>query len=188
MSLPFTDTFPGADGPLGAGYTAVITDFGSVGIVSNSVVKTAGAAGGAYDNTNVYNDDQYVEAIWSADNYPGLIFRASGSGTSANLYVAIANAIVPKVDLFKVVAGSFIFIDSFAGVTATGSRGRIETVGTTHSLFIDGVLVSSIIDASIASGSAGVYAQDGGGIASWEGGNMVTAPPVVGAKIIFQHA
>lgn len=192
MSLPRTDSFAAAAGPLDATWTQ---QSGSVSLrYDGSGNATAGADLGAwlfvFDNQNTYSNDQSSKIILagacaSGFDYEAVTTRASGTGTNS-LYALITDLTSGPGHTFlrKWVGGSPTDIGSFAVTFVAGDELELRSIGTNHEAFKNGVSIGSFTDADIATGSAGcgLYDETVGLtplIASWTGDNAAAPPATV---------
>jgi hypothetical protein len=180
MTLPASDNFNTADqsGLARSGFPWVVVK-GTAGaqIIGN-------AAAGADDNletgvvwNETFDPNQYAEArIAQRGNlsYSGLLVR----GTTNNYYLVYTDD--GQRYFGRIVAGSYT---SFAIDTplAVNDVVRIEADGTEISVYINGVLWTSVTDSSHATGQAGVAFYDNitsTRIDDWQGGNLNDPPQV----------
>ena len=168
MALPATDDFNRADDTtLGPNWSVVGNAFG---IASNKANFQDGAAGtGTQEGlvrwiADAVGDDQYAQAIVSGFGFLGMLgpaVRVSGvwGSVNANAYFYFGRNSPDSGGISK-------FVNNVETQIATGLSGfvnadllRIEAEGTTIRAYKNGVQHGiDITDASIASGSFGLYA------------------------------
>jgi hypothetical protein len=178
VSLPAFDFFSRADGPLGANWT---TQNGTAGIVSNEAQVTATNTE-VFWNADVFGNDQYSAVVTTVViGNEGCIVRASGTGGSRNNYLSYGGS-----DIYKDVNGSYSLLASGSGGHANGDTVRVEVLGTTITVKVNGVQKNSVVDSTHASGSAGFFGDHASSrFDNWEGGNIDTLLPfqtMIGAR------
>lgn len=184
MSLPATDNFDGGDnGEALATYNANWTVNAGAFTISKpaadgSVYPSSGSAVDclAHDNANTYDNDQYSQAV--AETQDGIkngpAVRVASSDETAYSYRQ-SNI---TAYLYKTVTGTDTWKAQVTLACAAGDLLYLQISGTTLSAKHAGADVfGNITDASIASGSAGIYGDAWGGsthskLDDWEGGNL----------------
>jgi hypothetical protein len=176
MALPATDDFNRANAAtLGANWT---DQNAGMSVSSNKAVPTGGAFSQAYWNADIFDDDQYSQAVLgeigfaSSAQYVGALVRASGAASN-NDYMLYAD--FSDVYLGKWVAAAFSLITTFSGQSTVGATYRLEVEGTTLRGYKNGVqLGTDQTDSALSSGSAGVMGFNSGTarMDDWEGGNL----------------
>jgi hypothetical protein len=168
----YTDNFNRADaGSLGSPWSDTN---GGFAIVSNTArSETDGLNAAEYVQT--YSNDQYSKAIITiqATSYTGVAVRMSDTGTDD--YVFFVNPGGSGWVLQKHVSGS-VNLDSGAGTFSNGDVIEIRAVGTDISAYKNGAELTTVSDADVASGNAGIMSFQISGVATilddWEGGDI----------------
>lgn len=174
MALPATDNFNRTDGGLGSNWTAA---YGALAILSNQVrPNNVGDEAGLYWNADTFAADQYSQATYAvagANDAIGVAVRMSGSGATANYYMAYCDG--ATLYLGKVINGVWSQIGATDSGWAAGDLIRLEVEGTTLRVKRGSTTRLTATDSSISSGSAGLAgynAFSAGRIDNWEGGNL----------------
>lgn len=165
-----SDTFTRANsGNLGANWTAIsgATESQLLGITSNACVpQVAGGRAASFWNANTFANDQWAEVLCNfsgaGTQLAGVAVRCQPSGD--NLYVGTINfsgSTSIGAQIGKTVAGVFSNVGNTTGNAAytIGTPPlllRLEVIGTTLNLYINGVLYVTGTDNSFSSGSPGV--------------------------------
>lgn len=169
FALSDSDAFTGTNGTdlTTTGWTQQST-FGFT-IQSNH----ADATGSAQDNflfrtAGTWSNDQESSATFTITDgsYMGVTVRASGTGGSAARYYFLTNCSSFSA-LGKTTAGSNSSISTSFAHPASGSVVTLRVVGTTLTVYDDGVSIGSFTDSDVASGNPGIYGNDSGGSASY---------------------
>lgn len=198
MSILRTDTFSAGAGPLDSTWTQQ-HDTGTANYdgSGNAVAGTADVWVSAFDNSNVYPDDQYSKvtlagACFAGFDFVGVTTRMSGTGTNSRQGYALVTDFTSgagHTDLIRWTTPNVsTTIGSFAATFAVGDVLELRSVGSEHEAIKNGSSLGTITDATIASGSAGVIFGDnsGGGstplIEDWEGGDIEGAPPIIRSR------
>lgn len=176
--LPVNDDFTGPDDqPLETHNSSWTVTDGQLRILSNSVCSLLFTSG---DNTALWNDntfanDQYSKATVNAieaGHYVGVCVRASLVGI--NLYGFNSDSI--ESTFYKKVGGGLtVFANGLQPVVA-GDVIEIHAIGTSIYAYINNVLITSVVDASLSSGDAGVSNYGPTSVSaftSWEGGDII---------------
>src|SRR5256885_2160695 len=141
-----------------------------------------GTNGVAFYNALTWPGDQWSEVTIATlptettggmgDNGPAV--RIAANAPTYYLAAAFANG---SLELYRAINNNFARL-LVAGTVATGDRVRLEVEGTTLRVYRNGVLLGSVVDTQIATGSAGL-GQDGasGAMGDWPGGGFAPAPP-----------
>lgn len=110
--------------------------------------------------------DQYAEMIWSAGNLgPALRFN----GTSAYVLEVVSGS----QWWITIRPADTILVTGAAQTLSAGDVLRLEIVGTTINSYRNGTLIVTIVDATLASGTPGIWANNPSGQASqWDGGSI----------------
>jgi len=179
-----TDAFNRADeNPIAGNWTSVAA--ANLQLLNN-VVRAAspslGMNGVAFYHALTWPADQWSEVTISAlptemaggmgDNGPAV--RIASNAPTYYLAAAFANG---SLELYRAINNNFTQL-LVAGTVATGDRVRLEVQGATLRVYRNGVLLGSVQDTQIATGSAGL-GQDGasGTMDDWAGGGFAPAAP-----------
>jgi len=179
FATSLSDNFNRANGGLGSNWTTVAGTAAPQIVGSVVTVGTASALNSAYWSANTFGGDQFAQASLpnsSSTQYgPGIAVRLS---SSRGYFLWYGNS-SSTVSLWRMDSStSWTQLGQSAALTVTPSTDvwKITAVGSTISGYQNGNLVVQAADASIASGSPGVwlyYASNQ--IANWSGGDV--APP-----------
>ncbi len=136
----------------------------------------------------VWPNDQYAECILNANTgttrFNLLQIRAAAGATGQNNYVILcANAnlgVSQQMNIQKNVNGAGTSLSTFTATPRVFDVWRLEAKGTTLNAYQNGVLVSTVVDATFASGQPGMQmfndtATASSSISAWEGGNASAA-------------
>lgn len=181
MALPATDNFNTGIGEPSASWTQNHNGF-NITASNNARGDNVADFNHMYWNADAFANDQYSQAKCTGNGFEGVGVRMSGGAGSHNGYYIICNQ-TGGTRLSKVVAGSvtnLIGPGSLADPVPSDIL-RIEVSGTSITVKYNGVTQTGtpLVDASLASGSAGLVTFGGGVLDDWEGGNL-TAPPSSG--------
>jgi hypothetical protein len=139
--------------------------------ISGGVATTGGdgTAYGIYNNT--FPDDQWSKITNSWGNTFGVVIRSTLTSTKT-CYQFIQRNQWDGFRLSKWISGTetVIFDTSLTSEEFHASSLELKAIGTTLSIYINGVWIKDKTDADIPSGNAGMVAYDGNFI-SWSGGN-----------------
>lgn len=169
MTALATDDFNRANNAdLGTNWTPLTTTFVSLKILSNEAANSTSASGcveywsGALVGGGAWPNNQYAEITvgsvveTSTDNGPGGAVRINPSGGGDTAYFSQTNT--HETRLYRCVAGSIVQLGSDGVACTTGDTLRATASGTTISSSKNGsVIIGPVTDASIASGSAGIF-------------------------------
>lgn len=155
------DTFTGASGTelhaYNAGWTQIRSDVAEID--SNTAVLRAGGSEGAYKwVTDTFTADGYVQAkIVNASNYGGVGFRLTGtSNATFNGYLALTDG--GAIDLQLVTNGVRSGLQGGMGSISSGDTLKLEVVGTSLKVYINGVQVgTTVTDSTYSSGQPGMW-------------------------------
>lgn len=172
MAQFLNDTFTDTDGTglashtgeTGATWTlySVVNASGSAVIQSNRLRGNAAGSQGSffYASGTSINADYYVEATLDiqtllSGTYSGVIGRAIPA--SSNFYWAIYNVGTAAWELWKTVSGTATKLGDFAATPSGSAVLRLDMVGTTIRVLVDGTQRISVTDSSLSTaGRAGV--------------------------------
>jgi hypothetical protein len=193
VTLPASDNFNRAGPALGANWTQMNTFFGDIAIESS--IRATGAA--SEDTTldtqarwsaDAFDNDHYAQCSVAVfgdvfNTRVGVIARASGSnpaGTDTRQFyavLAVDNGGTNNFRIVKVLSGAAITVlhQSSRTIAATDTL-RIEVEGTSIRGYHNGALINTQVDASIASGSAGVLCGAGCALDDFEADDLAAAP------------
>lgn len=197
MPLPATDTFVGAAGALAGSWTQQLLN-PAVTLNRDGSGHATPSAFGTLDTTAWWNADTFP-----ADQYSQLVVVVSGNG-SIEALVRASGAVAASDNCY------IFYISGTAGcgfekylngtVTALGTNAtnnavsdiiRLEVIGNVLTAKKNGAFIANQIDASIATGSAGIGIFVGTGtlpsITTWEGGAIVPTPCNEPSVIIQQR-
>lgn len=138
-----------------------------------------------YDNVQTWTNDQYAEGTLAAatdgTSSSGCVGPAVRISTSADTFYMFTNY-AGNLVLLKVVAGSATAITFGAHAYSQNNVYRMEVIGNTFKLYINGVLLSTFTDSSspITTGKAGLASRGVGTsttrtLKNWSAGSMVSA-------------
>lgn len=177
MSLPASDAFTGT-GALSASWTVQL---GSPSRSSDVFIGTGGSESTAKWNADTFANDQYSQCVLaSGQNWGGPSVRCSAAGSDMYWYVGSAGAGV----LYKRVSGGYTSLGAIN--IAAGHTAKLEAVGTTITLYDNGVSAGAATDSGLASGSAGlgVYIGNSPTLDDWQGDNVGGAAGPTAAQMI----
>jgi hypothetical protein len=191
VALLASDTFDRANAnPIGSPWTTASGE-SAMQIVSNACTPSTLANDcAAYHSTIAWPADQYSKAKLSVTGTAGgksgptlKVRQASGARTCYQLEVD--HAATANVNVDKVVAGAFTSLTGFPLTLAwtDGDTWELRAIGTTISVYRNGVLVGSAVDSAspITSGNPGIgysSTETSASIDNWEGGDFAGATPV----------
>jgi hypothetical protein len=192
MTKLANDNFTRAnENPLSGGSTNVWTVVPTVfplQVAGNLCEGTSNALSfnGSYYSGLSWPKDQYAQIVVStlnngSNNQAGAIVRCSAIDQSCYLSFLRSDGQL----LMYVYNGGFqTFLATVATSFGAGSILRLQVQGTTLSAFINGILIKQVTDASISSGSPGLYTATTSAVALsqisyWEGGNLLVPPILV---------
>ena len=176
------------ENPLSGGgkWSAItITGFGAVQLLSNQVVPTV---------VNLQDNSAYTGIAWPNDQYAEIVVAADATGctigaccrmSTGNMYytqvVGPLGVGTATQYISKYVANAGTNIVNIPVTLAVGSVVRLEVQGTTLTAKINGVTMLTTTDASLASGSAGLFAYGTPGVANaaiayWDAGSITNIP------------
>jgi hypothetical protein len=191
LALPATDAFTRTDADnLGANWTNwagdTSTSAGRFSVVSNEASSGSNMTfGGSYWNADSFNNNQSSEATVSTapsgTGYHGVMVRATGSTSlDFNGYGFLCNDSLGRIEEFNNSVDTPSTLQGSLSTCADGDVIKITVEGTTIKAFVNGVQTgSNQTDATLASGSAGIYAYSTGTgnsqFTTWTGDNVAAA-------------
>ena len=177
-----TDAFNRAnENPIAGNWSSVAPALQLVNNAARAASPSLGANGVAFYNALTWPADQWSEVTISTlpteitggmgDNGPAV--RIASNAPTYYLAAAFANG---SLELYRAINNNFTRL-LVAGTVATGDRVRLEVQGATLRVYRNGVLLGSVVDTQIATGSAGM-GQDGtsGAMDDWAGGGVAPGP------------
>jgi hypothetical protein len=196
VPIAVTDTFGRADqNPIAGNWTnvaPVANITGAVQLLSGKATETATTFFSmAFWNADIFPSDQYSEMSFSAFGSAGVdgpAVRITGAG---NGYMGLYSASASTLYIDKIAAGNAAGLGSLGGVTLSpGDVLRLEVVGSTLTLKVNGVTKLSASDSTFLYGSAGMFLYGTSGFASgmcefWGGGDFVSGPPPPTPNSVF---
>lgn len=185
MAVLASDSFTRADAAtLGANYTQMKGVADSLGIFSNQADAASVNRCGNYYSAISWPNDQYSQAkLVSVANSTdtAVSVRAITTGAARNAYHgghahSETGANTPAI--WKQVANVLTVLSSGGSALVGGETIYLEVQGTALVLKVNGSTVTSTTDASLASGSAGLYEENRAGniavLDDWVGGDFAT--------------
>lgn len=167
--------------PIGSPWTTASGE-AAMQIVSNSATFVTNTDSGCYHSTIVWPNDQYSQAKLTISGTLGTqqgavlkVRQAPAARTSYQLEVD--HAATNNVFLDRIVAGVFTTLTGFPLTVAwtDGDTWELRALGTTISVYRNGVLVGSATDGNITSGSPGFgysSTETSVSIDDWAGGDF----------------
>ncbi len=131
-------------------------------------------------------NDQYSQITVQNISGIGQVFAAVRSNVAASTTVYYVQTNAGAVQIYKEVAGSFTQLTSVTAAITAGDKLALAVIGTTLYALKNGAVISSVIDNSIASGTAGfmLYVPSGSitdaQVSAWEGGTPSPGSNVTG--------
>ena len=190
-----SDSFAGTDAnPIGGSWTTFQTNsvFAAAQRVSNKAEGTAtGKNSTAWWNGLTWNADQWAQVTigaCSANSYVGVVLRQD-TATSQTCYQFLWHGSTGSSGawfIYKVTGGA-TFSQLATGPTVPVNVGDVLTasaIGTTLSFYLNGNLLTTVVDSSISVGAAGFNIQPtvvigNATLSAWSGGNIVSSPSVL---------
>ena len=189
---PFTaDSFARADSStLGANWSNSVVNSGWGNFrISSSIVttQTGGAPGIESWIAQNFLADQFSRAtITTLTNGPNdlaaVTVRGTGTSTDTEYGFVCVNG---GSGIYKRIASVQSTIISGGPSCAVGNAIELDAVGTTLTALINGTVVLTTTDSSIASGQPGLWLWANDGVSNWVGGSLT---PGNGAQSIFNQA
>lgn len=199
MALPASDNFDDTDSTPAETHNSSWLELGfnadsvtMYAINTNALYQAQTAPSCLRWNADTFDNDQYSQVtlaamITSGSGRLGPAVRinptADGTGDAADVdcyALALRNFGATSRFLYLVENGSETLLDSDGTAPTVTSVYKIEANGTTITAYEDDVEILSATDATLSSGSAGIYANNCGTTAKrlddWEGGNLGGAP------------
>jgi hypothetical protein len=180
MALPATDNFNRANGPLGANWSDAPGWPDGWDIWNNYAIGTEGVLNASIwtadtPNANHYSQGKYLFLYIAG----GLAVRVPTSSSTKNGYYLGVSSTAIRCN--KIVANTESQVGSdFSRTNLTTEVFRFEANGTTLSVYVDDVFVTSWEDSDLSGGTFGLcgwatntYIDD------WEGGNVASSSAAV---------
>ena len=173
-----TDAFNRAnENPIAGNWSSVVANLQLLNNAAQAASPNTGVNGVAFYNALTWPADQWSEVTISrlsstaGDNGPAVRIA---SGAPTYYYAAVFAG--GSLEIYRSINHSWTRL-LVAGTAAVGDRVRLEAQGTTLRVYRNGVLLGSVQDTQIATGSAGM-GQDGtsGAMDDWAGGGLATGP------------
>ncbi len=189
LAATASDGFNRANGSLGPNWTD-ISD-GGLAITSGAAAGTAGSGvSGDIRTAESYSSNQYSQvAVTSAQltgsQWIGPMVRARNGGQDAYLGIYYWNNGSPDLMLFKRSGGTWTQLGSTynSGPLSAGTQLRLQAVGSTISLLLNGVQRISATDTSLSGGAPGIMAYGTGQADNWSGGRWPAPAYSVGGTV-----
>lgn len=189
MTAIKSDTFSGGAGALDASYTQQRT----TGTVNrdgsgNAIAGTLDGDMSAFDNSNTYPNDHYskvrIGTVATGNAFVGAMTRAAGTGdASYDNYTAYTDGASGggSTELVEYLNGSQTVLRNYATTFTTGDWYDLQSKAGIHEAFKNGVSLGTHSDATLASGSAGIWFWDVSAgatptLTEWESGDFLVAP------------
>lgn len=167
-----SDDFTRANGGLGSNWSDTVDEGLTPEISSNQVISDGDGDAAAYWNADSFNDDQYsqITIVDTGSDYSGAVVRASAT----DCVFGQINTIYGGVAIVWYDGSSWTTIATNSYAVQNGDVLRTEVEGTTYSLYVNGNLKCSGVEASApSSGASGLLVSTTGAIVdSWSGGNI----------------
>jgi hypothetical protein len=190
------DTFTGSNAnPIAGNWTRVSTlsNFGTAQLLSNAAVAavTSPQRASYYWNAQAFDNDQWSQITVTTCNGTsicGVATRESTSGAASEYqgtWVGVSGlGVNGGCRIQKFVSGTSTTLASCSGIKLSSGDSVVQaSIGTTLSLYFNGVLIMTITDSSLAAGSPGfqmfaVSAATDTVEDNWTGGNVVAAAAI----------
>jgi len=172
-----TDNFNRADGSLGSGWTD--TSDGGLAITSQVVAGTnaSGITGdmrtGEVYNSNQYSQVQLTSAQLTGSQWIGPAVRMQASGQNGYVGVYYWNSGSPQVLLFSRAGTTWNQLGVYnTGALSAGTTLKLEAIGSTVALLVNGVERIAVYDPTYTGGAPGIMAYGTGQADNWAGGTQ----------------
>lgn len=187
MALPRLESFAGSAGVLDGTWTQQRTS-GTINYdgSGNAVTNSGDVDAFAFDNSNVYPDNQYAILTIGVNGFGvgdrvGVLTRASltGDANYKNYCFYTDGASGAGHTAFgRITADVLTELTSFATTFAASDVMELRSTGSLHECFKNGSSLGTFTDSTHVSGSAGLEIQDTSGgtimtVGSWEGGALI---------------
>jgi hypothetical protein len=176
----YSDDFNRADGALTTPWVAV---GGALAVASNKLTSVG-------SDLNFYRYNQTFAADqWSEADVAGTVEGGTSIGPAVRIngddlvYMWFSN-IPARVTIWKRIGGAYTQLATNSTAPLAAFRARLEVQGTTYRAYIDGALVATGTDSSLATGQPGVLGANGAGatLDNWRGGDLPYTPLYVGYR------
>ena len=177
-----SDDFNRANGGLGAGWVPMHD--GSLSIVSQQVVGTAGATAGDIRAGETYGSDQFsrielTSTQLSDGEWIGPTVRSQNGGEDAYLGIYFWNSGSPQLRLYKRTGGTWVQLgDSYhSGPLPAGTQLTLSAVGSRISFQVGGSERIAVTDTTLTGGRPGLMTVGAARGDNWAGGYEGALPP-----------
>jgi uncharacterized protein YjdB len=142
----------------------------------------------AFWNANTFSNDQYSQVrvgggLATGSQYVQIAVRSTGTSNSSYTGYAFYTdgaAGAGHSEVAKVINGTWTALRSFATTFGTGDVVKLKVVGTSITVYKNGVALGTVTDSSLPNGSPGVGVYGSSAMLDdWEGGSVVTTPAPV---------
>lgn len=171
-TLSLSDDFDGTENPLATNWTTCPQ--------SSAMQKASGSAKGTTTVCSAYWDADTVHANQYSQIRGGTavaVGTRSSTGATAAGYLLYKAAGATTLSIYRISAGPTYTLLKSVTVTAltTSDVIRLESVGSVHTGYVNGVAVLSVVDGTTASGYPLIYAEGTTSLISdWQGGNVLS--------------
>jgi hypothetical protein len=152
---------------------------GVAAINASNQLKIIGSSVGNFVAATVGSNDQYaqIQVMAASDSFP-ITVRSSGS-SAGSFYGARYNVANNHWEVFKNVLGSFTSLGSVAATLTPGDTAKLQVIGSSLTLFVNGASTITATDSSIATGVPGleVRSSDASAIDPWVQNFQANAAP-----------
>ena len=172
-----TDAFNRAnENPIAGNWSSVAANLQLLDNAAQAASPNLGVNGVAFYNALTWPADQWSEVTISRVSTPGDNGPAVRIASGAPTYYYAPVFASGSLEIYRSINHSWTQL-LVAGTAAVGDRVRLEVQGTTLRVYRNGVLLGSVQDTQIATGSAGM-GQDGtsGAMDDWAGGGVAPGP------------
>ena len=184
-----SSTFPGTVSPIASPpwttATGLAAGMKSVSGLATGIISAAPC--GAFYSAATLPNDQYAEvtinATNNANNYRGPAVRMNSSGGGQGYFLEVSPSdlnVYLRIMIAGVLGGGG---NGAVAAISTGDVFRIEVLGSTITLFQNGISKFSMTDTQVTSGSAGMFDQTitgnaTGDISAWDAGSIYSGTVV----------
>lgn len=156
----FADNFNRPDGPLGSNWLNSST-FPGIAIASNQAVNSASTWAISFVNPAVHTfaADQYAEVKYVSGSFAGPVVRWQYPVSESGYFCFVNPPAGGGIYVYRIDNGGFVGLGSW-GSAVPGDTIRLAVSGSTLGLFVNGVSVISLTDATYTGGSPGIAAYN----------------------------